>query len=61
MALKVFISYSTKDQDFDERLHTDLQDKGVRCWFAPEDVQGGKKLSQKSGLMAQAFRRVGRT
>jgi hypothetical protein len=21
-----------------------LQNKGVRCWFAPHDVQGGKKL-----------------
>jgi uncharacterized protein YjbI with pentapeptide repeats len=39
-----FISHSTKDQDFAQRLHTDLQAKGVRCWFAPHDVQGGKKL-----------------
>jgi uncharacterized protein YjbI with pentapeptide repeats len=42
-----FISYSTKDQDFAERLHADLQDKGVRCWFAPEDVQGGRKLHEQ--------------
>ena len=42
-----FISYSTKDQDFAERLHNDLQAKGVRCWFAPEDVQGGKKLHEQ--------------
>jgi hypothetical protein len=39
-----FISYSTKDQDFAERLHADLQNKGVRCWFAPHNIQGGKKL-----------------
>ncbi|MGQ0445357.1 MAG: toll/interleukin-1 receptor domain-containing protein [Beijerinckiaceae bacterium] len=26
-----FISYSSKDQDFAERLHADLQNKGVRC------------------------------
>lgn len=39
-----FISYSTKDQEFAERLHADLQAKGVRCWFAPHDVQGGIKL-----------------
>jgi TIR domain/Pentapeptide repeats (8 copies) len=37
-----FISYSTKDQDFAARLYTDLQNKGVRCWFAPHDIQGGK-------------------
>ena len=39
-----FISYSTKDQDFAHRLHADLQNKGVRCWFAPRDIQGGRKL-----------------
>ena len=42
-----FISYSSKDQDFAERLHADLQAKGVRCWFAPEDVQGGRKLHEQ--------------
>ena len=39
----LFISYSTRDQEFAERLHADLQDKGVRCWFAPHILQGGKK------------------
>ena len=42
-----FISYSTKNQDFADRLYADLQAKGVRCWFAPEDVQGGKKLHEQ--------------
>jgi hypothetical protein len=42
-----FISYSTKDQDFAERLHADLQSKGVRCWFAPDDIQGGKKTHEQ--------------
>lgn len=37
-----FISYSTKDQDFAARLHADLQNRGVRCWFAPHDIQGGR-------------------
>jgi len=39
-----FISYSSKDQDFAERLHADLQGKGVRCWFAPEDLKIGDKF-----------------
>src|SRR5690349_19412779 len=34
-----FISYASKDQEFAERLHADLQSKGVRCWFAPEDLK----------------------
>jgi TIR domain-containing protein/pentapeptide repeat protein len=42
-----FISYSGKDQEFAERLHTDLQGKGVRCWFAPHDIKGGKKLEEQ--------------
>ncbi|HSF82086.1 MAG TPA: toll/interleukin-1 receptor domain-containing protein [Anaerolineales bacterium] len=42
-----FISYSTKDQDFAERLHADLQSRGVRCWFAPEDIKGGHKLHEQ--------------
>ena len=33
-----FISHSSKDQAFAERLHADLQNKGVRCWFAPHDM-----------------------
>jgi hypothetical protein len=40
-----FISYSTADQTFSERLYSDLQDSGVRCWFAPHHIRGGKKLS----------------
>lgn len=39
-----FISYSSKDQKFPERLHADLQAKGVRCWFAPEDLKIGDKF-----------------
>jgi uncharacterized protein YjbI with pentapeptide repeats len=38
-----FISYSSKDQSFAERLHADLQNKGVRCWFAPHDLPWGAK------------------
>jgi hypothetical protein len=39
-----FISYSTKDRDFCQRLHNDLQAAGVRCWFAPEDLKIGAKI-----------------
>jgi uncharacterized protein YjbI with pentapeptide repeats len=40
-----FISYSTKDQDFVDRLYADLQDNGVRCWFAPHDIKGCQKIN----------------
>ena len=38
-----FISYSSKDEALAKRLHADLQDNGVRCWFAPEDLKIGDK------------------
>jgi uncharacterized protein YjbI with pentapeptide repeats len=38
-----FISYSTKDEVFAKRLYADLQNKGVRCWFAPHDLPIGAK------------------
>jgi hypothetical protein len=39
-----FISYSSIDQGFAERLYADLQAKGVRCWYAPEDLKIGDKF-----------------
>ena len=39
-----FISYASKDEALAQRLHADLQDKGVRCWFAPEDMKIGDKI-----------------
>jgi uncharacterized protein YjbI with pentapeptide repeats len=42
-----FISYSSRDDDFARRIHADLQNKGVRCWFAPHDLPiGGKILDE---------------
>jgi hypothetical protein len=43
----VFISYSHRDEAFAKRLYDALQGKGVRCWYAPEDVQGGKKIHEQ--------------
>jgi len=42
-----FISYSTKDQEFADRLYADLQQNAVRCWFAPHDIVGGKKVHEQ--------------
>jgi uncharacterized protein YjbI with pentapeptide repeats len=42
-----FISYSTKDQEFADQFHTDLQKQGVRCWFAPQDIKAGKKIHEQ--------------
>lgn len=39
-----FISHSSKDHEFATRLHADLQQQGVRCWYAPEDLKIGDKF-----------------
>lgn len=39
-----FISYSSKNQDFADRLYDDLQANDVRCWFAPKDIPIGAKI-----------------
>jgi uncharacterized protein YjbI with pentapeptide repeats len=50
-----FISYSTKDQEFADRLHADLQAKGVRCWFAPEDLKIGDKFRTRIDESIRVF------
>jgi uncharacterized protein YjbI with pentapeptide repeats len=39
-----FISYSTMDDEFAKRIHADLQNNGVRCWFAPHDLSIGEDI-----------------
>ncbi|HXR40482.1 MAG TPA: toll/interleukin-1 receptor domain-containing protein [Terracidiphilus sp.] len=46
----LFISYSTHDQEFAERIYADLQAKGVRCWFAPHDMRSGKTVHEQIDL-----------
>ena len=42
-----FISHSTNDKEFANRIYADLRKEGVRCWFAPEDMKGGKKMHRQ--------------
>jgi len=39
-----FISYNSRDEEFARKLHDDLQNNGVRCWFAPEDLKIGDQI-----------------
>lgn len=39
-----FISYSSRDSDFAEKLYSRLRESGVRVWFAPKDLLPGRKL-----------------
>jgi uncharacterized protein YjbI with pentapeptide repeats len=53
-----FISYSTKDQSFADRLYSDLQGNGVRCWFAPHDMRGGRKLHEQIDEAIRVYDRL---
>ncbi len=54
----VFISYSSQDEAFAQRLYADLQDNGVRCWYAPEDMKSGQKIHEQIDRAIQAHDRL---
>jgi uncharacterized protein YjbI with pentapeptide repeats len=39
-----FISHASKDQAFAKRLYADLQNNGIRCFYAPENLPIGAKI-----------------
>jgi hypothetical protein len=43
----VFISYATADQPFADLLAKKLQERDISCWFAPKDMQGGKRMEDQ--------------
>jgi hypothetical protein len=53
-----FISYSTKDEEFARRLHERMRAAKLRVWFAPEDIQGGKKLHKQIERAIQVHDRL---
>jgi len=53
-----FIGYSTNDQEFADRLHADLQDSGVRSWFAPQDIKDGEKLHEQIDRAMASYHRL---
>jgi len=42
-----FISYTHIDSEFAQRLHGRLRQEGLGVWYAPEELQGGKKLDRQ--------------
>ncbi len=43
-AISCFLSHSSGDDEFVRKLYSRLQERGVRCWFAPEDLPIGVKI-----------------
>jgi hypothetical protein len=42
--LRCFVSYSVKDEKFVDRLYTDLQKRGIRCWYFRHNARWGYPL-----------------
>jgi hypothetical protein len=42
-----FISYSHKNEEFTKQLHGKLQQRGLRVWYAPEDLKAGRKIHRE--------------
>jgi uncharacterized protein YjbI with pentapeptide repeats len=53
-----FISYSSHDQAFAERLHADLRANNLRCWFAPEDLKIGDRFQEQIEQSIRLFDKV---
>ncbi len=53
-----FISYSSHDQAFAERLHADLVAKNLQCWFAPEDLKIGDRFQERIEESIRLFDKV---
>jgi hypothetical protein len=53
-----FISYSTQDVEFATRLHSKMREKGLRVWFAPEDIESGKKIHEQIDRAIQVHDRL---
>ncbi len=46
MAAEVFISYSHYEKAIAERVCAELESEGIRCWYAPRDIEQGADWSQ---------------
>jgi uncharacterized protein YjbI with pentapeptide repeats len=53
--ISCFLSHSSKDDAFVRKLHSALQERGVRCWFAQEDLPIGGKI--RPTIDREIFRR----
>jgi len=53
----LFISYFDQgdEREFAERLHADLQRKGVRCWFAPHNIKAGEKIQEQINAAIRVY------
>src|SRR4051794_26445292 len=42
-----FISHSSRDQAFADRLHSRMRDVKLSVWYAPKDMKGGRRIEEQ--------------
>lgn len=52
---EVFISYSTKDRKVADEICCFLEEREIRCWYAPRDVKSGEEWA---GAIVQAIKKA---
>lgn len=53
-----FVSHSSKDGEFTERLSGRLRQAGIRIWYAPDDIRPGDKIYDQVKKAIAAFDRL---
>ena len=53
-----FISYSSRDEEFAQFLCRDLEKHGIHYWFAPHNIEGGKKLHDQIDQAIRTYDRL---
>ena len=49
----IFVSYATEDREFVNRLKADLEQQGVLCSTAPEDLSPGTRFRDEIEKLIQ--------
>jgi tetratricopeptide (TPR) repeat protein len=50
-----FISYSSEDDAFVRQMHGDLQELGIRCWFAPADLRARSQAGEAADYAVRSY------
>src|SRR5262249_836555 len=50
--------YSSEDEEFAKSLWSKMREHGLRVWFGPEDIHGGKKLFEQIDEAIRAYDKV---
>jgi hypothetical protein len=42
-----FVSYAHQDEEFAQQLYSRMVQEGLRVWYAPEEMKGGKRIHEQ--------------